>query len=67
MKIIDAIYLDQPRTAIDLVVRYNLDEMAERVGLEPMGQPDDIAKMMSHRTYMRVGRRVRKREGKIIA
>jgi len=67
LEIIEALYRDQSRTAIDLVVTYHLDELAEKVGLQPLGESNDTAKLMTHRTYQRVGRRVRRREGKVIA
>ncbi len=68
MKIIEALWLEQPRMVIDLIVTYNLDEWAEKVGLQPVVEKqNEIAKLMSHRTYTRVGRRVRKRQGKVIA
>ncbi len=66
MKVMEVLYLNQPQRVIDLVVAYQLDDLAPKVGLEPVGKPNEIGKLMSHRTYTRVGRRVRQREGKVI-
>lgn len=67
MRIFEALCLNQPRAAIDIIVSYHLDEFAESFGMKPVEQFNETARLMSHRTYQRVGRRVRRREGKVIA
>ena len=67
MKIMEALCLNLPRAAIDIIVNHHRAELAESVGMRPVEQSNEIVKLMSHRTYQRVGRRVRRREGKVIA
>lgn len=67
MKVIEVLSLKQPRTAIDIIIAFNLDDLAEWLGLQPVKKDNKIIRLMNHRTYARIGRRVKQREGKVIA
>ena len=52
MRIFETVCLKQPRTAIDLIVIWNLDELANEIGLEVVRNKDNgTLRLMNHDSY----------------